>query len=283
MVEFKENRAYVKERQKTADDRAEDIAYTINHAIACSFTDFIDPFVNKWFQDNIGHKIHIGCGHHHDHEFKPYGSLGHSLIGEIAGDFGSVPIAIMAQRLAPDTMAQIRNLAEPFAGPAFHASAEKSAMRWALKHGIAYNSEAYQQRVEEIYEHEMDHLPQAMVWTLASIGLNTMAQRMTGNTHSPVTIATGKALGSLITTGLVIGTRAAAPQKAREWDKFTSNNIFKPTTKFIGKMFGISSDVVDKVVDREEGVRDGTWEERIRHSTSAEQQAQGDATIPLSR
>lgn len=259
--------AHQQEALKTDAERAEDVAYTINHALACSTTDFIDPVFQKLTQDWIGHRIKIGCGneaHDHNHQFNPKGSWWHSIGGEIAGDFGSVPIAIAFQRFTPGLMAGLRNFSESLVGDIFHRSAEQSAARWAFKRGIAYNSKAYHQRMEEIYQHEMGHLPQAIIWTLSSIGLNTATQRLTGNTHSPVIIAGSKAVGSLITTGIVIGARVIAPRAAREWDKYTSKNLFLPATKYMANLFGIKNEVVDKVVKREEAGRESTWTEQIR-------------------
>jgi hypothetical protein len=269
MANIKDIKVVEKEAQKSAEDRAEDVAYTINHAIACSVTDFMDPFVNKWVQDKIGQNIHIGCGHAHDHDhMHHHGSLMHSLIGEVVGDFVSVPITIAAQRFAPSFMSSLRSASEPFIGQTFHASAERSALNWAARRGIAYNSEAYNQRVEDIYNHEMDHLPQAMLWTISSVGINAATQRWAGNTHSPVTIVAGKVAGTALSTSLVIGARLLAPKSARSWDKFTSKNIIIPTTKFVAGALGIDDNVVDKVVEREQGAREGTWEERVRHSAA---------------
>jgi len=58
------------EAHKTKEERAEDIAYTINHALACTVTDFIDPFVGNLTQKYLGKRISIGCGHDHSKDGK---------------------------------------------------------------------------------------------------------------------------------------------------------------------------------------------------------------------
>ena len=56
------------EKRKTPEGRAEDIAYTINHAIVCAATDVIDPFFAAGMQKHFGKNIHISqCNKTHDH------------------------------------------------------------------------------------------------------------------------------------------------------------------------------------------------------------------------
>lgn len=57
-----------RERNKTKEEKAADIAYTINHALVCAASDVIDPFVAAWSQKNLGKKIHTSwCNFTHDH------------------------------------------------------------------------------------------------------------------------------------------------------------------------------------------------------------------------
>ena len=68
--------AQEQERQKTAEERAADVAYTINHALICAATDIIDPFVAAWSQKNLGRQINTSwCNLTHDHGDN--GSSGH--------------------------------------------------------------------------------------------------------------------------------------------------------------------------------------------------------------
>ena len=84
MIETQENTLSSKEiaaqeAHREARDRTEDLAYTLNHAIACTATDFIDPEVSRfvqnhgakyapgWMQPYLA-KFRIGCGcAHHGH------------------------------------------------------------------------------------------------------------------------------------------------------------------------------------------------------------------------
>lgn len=53
------------EAQKTDAERARDISYTINHAIACTATDVLSPFIGNYTQRYLGKRIELGCGHDH--------------------------------------------------------------------------------------------------------------------------------------------------------------------------------------------------------------------------
>lgn len=242
--------AYEKEAGKTDHERAEDLAYTLNHAIACSSTDMIDPLIGKYVQDKIGHWFRLGCGH--DHGDSKNGSLGHWFLGEVAGDFGSVPLTIGMQRYAPGFMAAIRRSLEPMLGGIFHASAEKSALRWAVSNKVSTKSKAFHDRMDDLYEHQLDHLPQAVVWTLSSLGINTAVQRMTGNSHSPITIAISKSAGIALTTVGVFGARLVAPKAMRNMDNWTSERIIIPATKFVSSRLGIESSAVENAIARHE-------------------------------
>ena len=70
------------ERQKTREQRAEDIAYTINHSIYCTLTDFINPPINA-VTDNWLRWLIPGCGHDHSGDAK--GHDGSISVGHVHG------------------------------------------------------------------------------------------------------------------------------------------------------------------------------------------------------
>lgn len=331
------------EARKTKQERAEDIAYTINHALACTLTDFIDPYVGNWTQDYLGKRISIGCGHdhsgdgayhahsvtcnhvlpiidgghddpshgfsckpagehvhgpgcnhnkplidlgtgdhtpppapephvhsascnhdhHHDHPPAPKSQLKHWIIGEFVGDFGAVPVTIAFQRFAPGLMDNIRHVAEPILGGAFRLGAKFSARSWANKEHVATDSQACKDKENEIYEHEVRHLPQAVVWTAASIGINLATQRVLGNNAPLWQLAAAKATGASISAAAVVTGRAFAPQTARKWDQFTSKNLFLPATKALGGLAGISSEDVDRMAQKEDHTYD-SWADKVQ-------------------
>lgn len=264
-----ENALSTAERRKRAREaeRAEDVAYTINHAFACTATDFIDPYVGHLTQKFLGKEVSIGCHEHegaHDHGPKRDGSkLSHWWIGEVVGDFGAVPITIGIQRTMPGLFDGIGRLMEPVLGPLFRKGAHRSAQKWAKQQGMDPASQECKNREEEIYRHEARHLPQALLWTVSSIALNLTTQRMIGNPAPFWHLAAGKAAGAGISAGLVVGGRAFAPETARKWDQLTSKHLFIPATKAVTGMLGIDDKVVDKIAAEQEADAQVQWADKI--------------------
>jgi hypothetical protein len=300
-----------REECKTREERAEDIAYTINHALACTATDFIDPYVGNWTQKYLGRRFSIGCGHdhnddkghdhgmhcgpaenmhdhsshthlglpiiddhdnhscghdHHKHGHTPDSHLTHWWLGEVIGDFGAVPVTIAFQRYAPGFMNGIRNVLEPVLGPIFKFGANLSARSWATKQGLSSESEACKKKADEIYEHEVRHLPQALLWTASSIAINLSTQKLLGNTAPLWQLAAGKAAGASISAGLVVSGRALMPQTARNWDGWTSKNVFLPMTKMLGSFAGITESDVERMAEKQAKLEKNSWVNNVHPS-----------------
>ena len=291
-----------KEDHKTDAERAEDISYTINHAIACTATDIISPFIGNFTQNYLGKRITIGCNHDHTpssstpvfaagrveksgkglfrvlkdaeekHSIGGYkrlhtihtcehglpvaqskNNLKHWWIGELAGDFGAVPVTIAVQRFVPGFMNAIRTLAEPFAAPLFKIGARRSTRIWAEENHIASDTAEYKAHEKEVFEHEMSHLPQAFMWTASSTVLNLAAQRLSGNKGELSHLIAGKLAGSITSASLVLGFRGIAPHQAYRLDRFTSEHIFEPVTRAVTG-------------------RPSSWQEKVNAASDATQQ-----------
>lgn len=186
--------------------------------------------------------------------------------GEFVGDFGAVPITIGMQRLFPGVMDGLRTLAEPVVGGMFRAGVARDSKRWAAKQGVEVGSEDYKKHVAEVYEHEMKHFPQAIVWTGASLGLNVGYQMHADKTEMPfmkkAALKTTSVLsGVLVTAGMVVAARAFAPHRVRDFDRWTSGNFILPGTKVVGKIFGVDEQAVDRMMEKQERL-DG-WAGRV--------------------
>jgi hypothetical protein len=262
-----------------SDKQAQDIAYTINHALACTATDFIDPYFGNLTQRFLGKRFSVGCGNpehrhaHGEHDHHPHGHHHHDShlkqwwLGEVVGDFGAVPVTIFLQRNFPSLMRSIGTGMESLLGGFFRRGAEKSTRRWAKKNHIDTSDPVYAEHREKIYRYEIDHLPQALVWTVSSIALNLTTQRLTGN-HAPLwQLTTGKAVGASISAGLVVGARGLAPATAHRWDQLTSETIFLPATKAVGSLFGVGENAVDMLAKEE---ADAKWAERLTNAATPE-------------
>lgn len=369
--------AKVLERRKTSAQRAEDIAYTINHSLYCTLTDFINPPINaatdnwlRWLIPGCGHDhsgeaavhvhsaacghepVHVhgpGCGHapvhealgqhmkaeapgkvslpgphvhgpgcgHHKRKLIPFADeveevaapvckkaeapvgkavpCGHFHApaqatrwekvklatrhafsrerfmqyakGEFIGDFGAVPITVGMQRYMPGVMVVLRRISEPVMRPIFRWGIDKDSRVWAKRHYIEVGSEEYKKHVAEVYEHEMKHFPQAIVWTGASLGLNVGWQMHEDRTPMPfmkkaLLKSTSVLSGVLVTAAVVVAARAFAPHKVRSFDQWTSRNFILPSTKVVGKIFGVDEESVERMAKTQE-MLEGEWAQRV--------------------
>lgn len=274
------------ERQKTQLQKAEDIAYTINHAISCGVTDLgIQPYIYagvvnhfpswlQWLKNLMeGHAHDHDHSHHKDHrhngkihhapapesKVQPPGfwkNVVHYLQAEIYGDVGAIPLTIAVQRFAPGFMQDIRKFIEPIAGKAFREGAEKASIKWAERNGFFAGSDEQKAKANELYEYEMQHLPQAVMWNAFAWPTNIVLQRYVfkdpHHSHGLAAITTAKTFGAIFSNGVLLGGRAVAPDLAHQWDKWNSEHIIAPATKIIGGVIGIDRETVDKVAKKQE-------------------------------
>ncbi len=176
---------------------------------------------------------------------KHYPGFKEWAIGEAAGDIGAVPLTLAVQHFTPGVMTGIQRGLEPIVGRLMHKRAERAAERWADKHGIARDAEEVVTRAQELYQYEIRHLPQMVMWTLSSIAINYGVMKYRNPELSVANFAKGKAAGSAITAGLVFGARTFAPDKAHAWDSKVGGKVVVPITKKVGRLFGIEERDVD--------------------------------------
>lgn len=206
----------------SARRRAEDVAYTLNHALVCTATDFIDPYLGNCIQKHLGNES----------------QLKGAVLAEIAGDMGAVPFTVAMQRVFPTGMAAISCAVEPWVGGWFQASATRAATQWAGAHGVSLASPAYQARRDRIYRYEMEHLPQAILWTGSSIAINVSVQRGLGNKAPMAHILAGKVGGAALTALITLGGRSLFPHKAEEWDARLSEYVLLPVMRAVERLEG---------------------------------------------
>jgi hypothetical protein len=300
------------EQSKTEQQRAEDIAYTINHSLYCTLTDFLNPPINaatdgwlRWLIPGCGHDHSKDGGHHHHHKHDHHHEHGASCKhhhhheppksrwqkvklaskqafskerfvqyakGEFIGDFGAVPLTIGVQRMFPNFMNSVRKLCEPIMRPIFKWGVERDSKDWAKKHNVAVDSQEYKDHAGKVCEYEMSHFPQAVVWTGFSLGLNTAYQMWADKT--PMPFASKFALksssvlsGVLVTAGVVVAARALAPNKMHSFDTWTSKNAILPTTKTVGKLFGVKEEDVERMAEKHEEIKGQIWQQYLEDKT----------------
>ncbi len=255
------------EAQKTRDERAADIAYTINHAISCLTTDvFIAPSISAAFSGSQGQKLNWKLYRH---------EAAHYFQGEVIGDFAAVPLTVLVQRLFPNFMDGMSKFLEPFAAPFFRSGAKNAAEHWGKKHGLAADNVEVVDRAQAIYNHEIKHLPQAAMWNVFAFPIGVFGQYFLEKEHDHGHEHGGgkniwkiigfKALGALISNGMLLGGRALSPDVAEKIDRFNSRTFIKPTTRVVGKLFGVNDDDIDRMEKREATLDSApkAWAERV--------------------
>lgn len=253
------------ESAKTARQKREDIAYTVNHTLVCGSKDVVEPFIMAGIQTLLGKKIveadRPGFGK----------SVRNWFIGEAAGDAGAVPVTIAFQRHAPELMASLGNRLESVFGGHFRKGAEEAARDWAKEHGVAADDPRIKEKAEELYRYEMQHLPQAAIWTVSSIGLNVATQKILPVlSHGKIGSSVGlgellaiKTLGGGITAGLLFTARSSSPRMARKWDRWVSEHLFAPAEHFVHETLG--TDIPAQAPN---------WQERVSADTAQDGQQQ---------
>lgn len=250
----------IREREKTPEESALDIAYTINHGASCATTDMvIVPALAAGFGINGETKKPI-TWKLFTHE------AGHYLKGEIIGDFSAVPLTIMVQRFFPGFMDMVSRVIDPIAKPLFERGSRHGAERWGKKHGFAKTDAEVVDRAEEIYQNEIKHLPQAVVWNMFSFPLGVLGQKFFGHQGSYGEIVKYKLLGTAISNVLLIGGRAMFPDKAEKFDRLDGKYVIRPVTRAISSLVGIDSKVVDQMdakAEEAERREHGSWRKRV--------------------
>lgn len=240
--------AYEREQRKTELQRAEDIAYTINHTLTCLSLDIFVPIISTYYT----RWRHGGGAHADAAQAEGVGThLKEWFTGEIVGDLGAVPLTIAMQRMAPGAMEQINSGMETLLGPAYRWGAQRSARKWAHEHGLPPDGPEMQAHAEQLYRHEVNHLAQAAIWTLGAFALNVATQKAIGSSYSTRQIVEGKLVGALTATSTVLGARAIAPEGAKDWDRWTSEHIFLPATRVLGGLIGVDSEAVERLAQKE--------------------------------
>jgi len=157
----------------------------------------------------------------------------------------------------------MRKLLEPVAGGFFMGGAKRDAHHWGKRYGLADDSPEVQKKQAALYEHEISHLPQAVMWNAFSIPLNYAAQwtrsKMRGEKMSLGKFVIGKTFGSLFSNTVLIGGRGMAPELFNQWDRANSRHVIKPILKTIG----LDEKSIDEAQAREARERGDDWQSRI--------------------
>jgi hypothetical protein len=204
-------------------------AIAIEHAVFCTATDFLDPFVGQKVLDGLN-KIFP------PKELNNTNTIDKWFAGEFCGDFGAVPIVVMAQKFFPNLMEKAAQTIEPILGMFFKNGADKITGKWAKEHNVPANSPQYQEKYDKTYNAIIRGLPDAALWSVSSATINVCVQKMMGNDNPAWKLAASKAAGTILTTGMLGTARAVIPEPIEEMHRFTEHKIVKPVMNIVNKI-----------------------------------------------
>mgnify|MGYP000170839661 CR=1 FL=1 len=235
--------ARAREAAKTSLEKGQDFAYTLNHMFACFSFDFaIIPLFGSMTQKLIGKSLTPDMleDKYADPSHKEEGHGLAWLAGELVGDIGAVPVTLAMQRYFPGFMQGIQTATQPLLGPIFRHGADKRARKWALEQGIALDDPRVKAKADEVFQYEVDHLPQAFTWTASSIAINIASQRwMFGNNHVPLwVLGVSKGVATAASAVALLGARSLFPDVVHKSDTWASKHIIQPSMRALGLKMG---------------------------------------------
>ncbi len=272
-----------REKEKSELQRAQDIAYTVNHAVVCTVADVFGTPINAFLQKKLNDpklRLPIGCNdssHDHGKTGKRgfWSFFAHVAPAEIAADVIAVPITVGVQRVFPGFMSGLSKVMEPLFGDIFRFGANVGGKSWAKKHGLDPNGAEAKEKAKEIYHHESSHLGQAAVWTAAAFGLNVGIQYSSERIKPPEggaqplkNLIAAKGIGSTITSAALVSFRGFFPVLAEKSDDFFSHKVFIPLSRKFSGLFGISKDTL-KDLEKQEAAEDRYWEDKVAQAKLA--------------
>jgi hypothetical protein len=218
---------------KHVSSLGEDISFGMQQTLACWATDFIDPYIGKWFQDKYKDDHHQS-------------SLSHTWGGEIIGDSAAFFMFLGVQRLCPEPMHWFKEGVKKAFDPFYDRLGKKSIRHWAYEHSIDEDSERYRRKLDEWKDFQADNFAKSSVITVSSVAANIATQKAMGNTHTLSTIAASKVIGAAITMGTMLGIRFAIPKTTHELDEELNERYFSPLIRKTQKLVGAKVDPIPK-------------------------------------
>ena len=228
-------------KPKRAETRAEkigrEISFGIQQTLACWATDFIDPFVNKWFQNRFGDKRHAVTDKH-------------VWYGEIVGDSIAVFMYLGIKRaFGKQVDALIAKTEKTF---------DPLLCKLAPKTKPGESKETHTERVADYKHFQAENIVDSSIIAISSTAANVATQRAIGNKQSLIVMFGGKIVGALITMGVMLGVRTAFPQATKKLDEKLSKHVFSPVVTGVQKLAGVapekpaSSDVTEIAPKKED-------------------------------
>ena len=222
--------AEVPSRLLPADKRfGREISFGIQQTLACWATDFIDPYVGKWYQNRFGNKQHEVTN-------------AHTWGGEVMGDSAAFFVYLGAKRMLSKPIDAMTQLAKKATDPLYDRMGRKSLKDWRKEHHISKDDPRYLQRLENYKEFQAENLVDSTIIASSSTVINVAAQRALGNKQGIGLILTSKLIGAVLTMGSMLGLRSALPESTKTLDDELSERYFSKVVRAVQRLMGAAED-----------------------------------------
>ncbi len=210
------------------------IAYGIQQTIACWATDFIDPFVSKWYQNRFGNK-------HHEVTNK------HTFGGEVVGDTAAFGVYIAAKQVLGTPIDAVVDVVKNTSDGMLTKLGKKALKPWAQAAHISEDSPAYQKKLNAYKNQQAENMVDSAIIATSATGLNVGAQRyMFGNKQGLGVILASKIVGAFMTMGVMLGLRTGIPTTMDTLDNEIENRYVTPITKHAKRALGVRESVGER-------------------------------------
>ena len=274
------------------------LTYLGIHTGYCTATDFLNPPINtatnnwlRWLIPGCGHDHSNDGGHHvhgpncnHAHEAAAGSRMERTkkafcnsfskkrLIsyckGEFIGDFGAIPVTMIEEKLCPDFVVGLRKVSEPLVGPVFKWGVERDSKSWAKKNNLDADALQVRERADKLYTYEMEHFPEAVLWTGNALALNTAYQMCVDKSHMPLPNklllhSTSVLTGVVVTAGVVVAARALMPDRMHRFEEWMTKNVTLPPMMVAGRTIGIDQNIMENAAQQHMEHSSGEWVDRL--------------------
>ncbi len=134
-------------------------------------------------------------------------------------------------------------------GEHFKRGAVRAAHALAKEQGLPSDASQVKEKAENLYHYEIEHLPQAAIWTVSAIDLNVATQKILpilthgeyGGKDGLAKLLGIKTLGGGLTAGILFTVRSSSPEVAHKLDAWVGEHLFAPAERFVHGVLGIDS------------------------------------------
>ena len=214
-------------RKLPSDKRfGREIAFGIQQTLACWATDFIDPYIGKWYQNKYGNK---------EHEV----TAAHTWGGELAGDSAALFVYLGAKRFMSKPIDAVTHCVKKVTAPLYEKVGKKSLEQWRQEKHLETSDPLYRKKLESYQEFQAENLVDSTIIAGSSTLINVGAQRALGNKQAMGLILTSKIIGAGLTMGTMLGLRTGLPDSTRTLDNELSERYFSKVVRKVQKVAGV--------------------------------------------